>query len=194
MDPLDLHQVKAKSFVQYEHDNDTDDIPDGLDPILMTLKSHKNNGRSLVQLPHEDDTDDIALEVSPVAYDSHHSKMWNNAVDKKAQEIESEIQIEENLKIAKKKAAEEAQRKATEERARIAEERRRKEEEKKKEAEENSKKGITALPQQPAVDLGELYSNLVPDEDTHVQTGYEHHTSYWDDKVEAKAQSLAGQM
>ena len=36
--------------------------------------------------------------------------------------------------------------------------------------------------------MNELYNGMA------LQTGYDHHTSYWDDKVEAKAQSLAGQM
>jgi len=109
--------------------------------------------------------------------------MWNDRVNQKALEIENEIRIEENMKIAKKKAAEEAKRKAAEEKARIEEEKRRKEEERRKEAEAKAKKGINALPSQPAVDLAELYANL-PVEEISVQTGYEHHSPYWEARVE----------
>lgn len=32
------HSISADSFVQYDHENDTDDIPDGLDPINLQTK------------------------------------------------------------------------------------------------------------------------------------------------------------
>jgi hypothetical protein len=45
-------------------------------------------------------------------YDPHHSKMWNDVVNKKALELEQSIKIEENMEQSKVKAKEEAERKA----------------------------------------------------------------------------------
>ena len=45
--------------------------------------------------------------MNPSNYDAHHSKAWNNAVEEKAQELENEMKIEENIQISKKKAKEE---------------------------------------------------------------------------------------
>jgi len=33
-------------------------------------------------MPHEEDTDDVALNVDPGTKDPHHSKEWNDKVDK----------------------------------------------------------------------------------------------------------------
>ena len=44
-------------------------------------------------------------------YNHRHSKEWNQEVNKKAMEIENEINIEENTKLAQKKANEDAKRK-----------------------------------------------------------------------------------
>ena len=50
----------------------------------------KKKKKSLIQInPHEKDTDDISLEQSPENFDSHHSKMWNDMVNKKAVELEN---------------------------------------------------------------------------------------------------------
>ena len=38
--------------------------------------------------PHENDTEDIAESENPNMYDPHHSKMWNDTVNKKALELE----------------------------------------------------------------------------------------------------------
>lgn len=46
-------------------------------------------------------------------YDSHHSKMWNDVVNKKALELEQSMNIEENMEKSKVKAKEEAERKAS---------------------------------------------------------------------------------
>ena len=61
-------EEKSFEFVQtqniassvYEHDNDTDDIPDGLDPILIGRKSH-NMDSTLVQ-----DDDDVIDDYAQV--------------------------------------------------------------------------------------------------------------------------------
>ena len=79
---------------------------------------------SASNIPHEADTDDIAFETNPIMYDSHHSKQWNEEVNKRAEELENEMKIQENIKIAKQKAKEEAERKAAEEQAKAADERR----------------------------------------------------------------------
>tara|TARA_B110000285_G_C14802689_1_gene458251 strand:+ start:288 stop:635 length:348 start_codon:yes stop_codon:yes gene_type:complete len=62
--------------------------------------------------PHEDDTEDIAESENPSMYDPHHSKMWNDTVNKKALELEQSMQIEENMEKSKVKSKEEAERKA----------------------------------------------------------------------------------
>ena len=74
-------RVHNKSYIQYDHENDTEDIPDGMDPILAQRgsagarmqhqKEMDNFVKSLSQMPpvdddsfvqfvHENDTDDIA--------------------------------------------------------------------------------------------------------------------------------------
>lgn len=44
-------------------------------------------------IPHENDTEDIAEEVTPDNYDHHHTKEWNDLVQKKAKEMEDFEQI-----------------------------------------------------------------------------------------------------
>jgi len=61
---------------------------------------------------HENDTDDIAEEVSPDMYDHHHSKIWNEAVNTKALELEQTMKIEDNIEESKVKAKDEAERRA----------------------------------------------------------------------------------
>ena len=46
-------------------------------------------------------------------YDPHHSKMWNDVVNKKALEMEQSMAIEDNMEKSKVKAKEEAERKAS---------------------------------------------------------------------------------
>lgn len=45
-------------------------------------------------------------------YDQHHSKMWNEAVNKKALEIENDIKIEDNMVLAQQKAKADAEKRA----------------------------------------------------------------------------------
>lgn len=126
MEPLPI------TYLQFDHENDTDDIPDGMDPVyvdaqqleqrrmeMMRDKDDEENEQSLLMItPHENDTDDISLEQTPDGYDSHHSKLWNQMVNRKAVEIEQQMLIEENTKKAQEKAREESFIKAEQERAR----------------------------------------------------------------------------
>ena len=69
---------------------------------------HKHSSKShneLIQLSynhisHETDTEDIADDVNPSNYDAHHSRAWNDAVEKKALELENEMKIEDNMKLS----------------------------------------------------------------------------------------------
>jgi hypothetical protein len=45
-------------------------------------------------------------------YNPKHSKQWNAEVNNRAEEIENEIKVQENLVLSQKKAKEEAKRKA----------------------------------------------------------------------------------
>jgi membrane protein involved in colicin uptake len=77
-------------------------------------------------ISHAEDTEDIADSVNPSNYDTHHSKEWNLAVEKKAQELENEMKIEENMKISQKKAKEDAKKRAIEAKAKAEAEKRKK--------------------------------------------------------------------
>jgi hypothetical protein len=86
---------------------------------------------NLVQLgynhiSHEADTEDIADDVNPSNYDQHHSKEWNMAVEQKALELENEMKIEDNMKISKKKAKEDAKKNAAESKVKAEAEKRKK--------------------------------------------------------------------
>lgn len=48
-------------------------------------------------------------------YNHAHSKSWNAEVNKKAEEIENEIKVEENMKVSQKKAEEDAKKRAQQE-------------------------------------------------------------------------------
>jgi hypothetical protein len=76
------------------------------------------------RIPHENDTDDVALDNLDFGYNKRHSKEWNKAVNKQAEEMENEMKIQENTKIAEKKAKEDAKIKAEKEKIKKAEERR----------------------------------------------------------------------
>jgi len=52
------------------------------------------------RIPHEDDTDDVTVDNVNFGYNPKHSKSWNNEVNKKAEELENEMKIEENLKLS----------------------------------------------------------------------------------------------
>jgi len=68
------------------------------------IEDAQNVQLSYNHISHETDTEDIADDVSPSNYDAHHSKAWNDAVEKKAIELENEMKIEENMKLSQKKA------------------------------------------------------------------------------------------
>lgn len=94
--------------MQFNHEDDTDDIPESMNPrnvggldSLVQLRQleadrMKFGGRIIgtlvqmdddmedvadVQTDHEKDTDDLVVELSPVdGYDPKHSKQWNALV------------------------------------------------------------------------------------------------------------------
>ena len=108
-----MHSINADSFVMYDHENDTEDIPDGIDPIMVQKHLEENavqnhfiypDEESEVQLksriiPHENDTDDVTVEIGD-NFDRHHSKAWNMQVNERALQIEHEMQIQENTEKA----------------------------------------------------------------------------------------------
>lgn len=186
---------ESYEFVQMaDHDNDSDDIPLGMDPINLEEKKpepepvHDEAEEELVQLiPHENDTDDVmempANEMD--GYNSHHSKLWNDAVNRKAQELDDEIKLQESMKLAQKKAVQEKKLKAAEEqRKRVLEQKRREQEAKEKKLHQ----------QQRTLDLAELYSNMVPVDKLNVQTGYRHHSANWEQMVDNKAQEMENEL
>lgn len=93
---------------KWGHENDTDDIPTGQDPVgfvqLRKAKRHQKHHHSrhhprrsnyvqIDDISHENDTDDVGYEskVSNAyeSYDRHHTKEWNDKVNQKALELES---------------------------------------------------------------------------------------------------------
>jgi len=138
-----------------------------------------------VHIPHADDTEDVYDDGQDQSYDHHHSKEWNNMVQKKADELENEMKIEENEKIASKKSAEDSKRKAIEEKARM-------EADKRKKAQELAQhKNVKAKVQ--TVDFNDIYSGITPDEIT-LQTDstvkYEHHSKFWNQNIEDQTADL----
>ena len=111
-------------------------------------------------------------------------------MNQKAIELENEIKIQENLKIAAKKAKEEAARKAAEERAKAEAERRRQAEEARKQpsAEWGSMKKT--------VDLSELYAGLPAEANVQISDEgfYRHHSAFWEANVEKQADNLENEM
>jgi hypothetical protein len=92
-----------------DHENDTDDIPEGQDPVGLAQRDHHDslsqaaslqNTDELVQvrekgffIPHENDTEDIIPNADEMSqYNRHHSKLWNEVVNRKAQELEDSMQ------------------------------------------------------------------------------------------------------
>ena len=106
-----------------------------------------------MHIPHAEDTEDI-VDDDGKSYDRNHSKEWNALVDKRADDLENEMKIEENTKIAKKKAAEEAKRKAIEEKAKM-------EAEKRKKAQELAQKK-TIKERVQTVDFNDIYTGIHP--------------------------------
>ena len=121
-----------------DHENDTDDIPAGQDPFLVQIDDSRFNGRSIGELVqirdadddefdgsdvvlmrytvshHENDTDDIDIELNPTGDDPHHSKMWNQQVQKQAQELENTMRLQEQMARSKEQAKLEAIRRQAE--------------------------------------------------------------------------------
>lgn len=60
-------------------------------------------------------------------YNRHHSKLWNEVVNRKAQELDDEMKVQENLVVSKKKAKEQAKARAAEQAHKRAEEQKRRE-------------------------------------------------------------------
>lgn len=92
-------------------------------------------------------------------------------VNKKAEELENEMKIEENMRLSKKKAEQDAKVKAEKEKIRLAEEKRKKLEE------EQKQKALGDGPNKKTVDFAELYKGL----DTEmVQLGseYQRHSKF----------------
>lgn len=102
--------------MQFHHQFDTEDIPDGQDPVMIQMKEDimKFGGHSIGELvkmtdteddndvlmqtgveytvtPHEKDNDDIVVELAPEDEDKHHSKHWNMMVEQKAKEMEHQM-------------------------------------------------------------------------------------------------------
>lgn len=117
-------EEKSYELVQFNHENDDDDIPDGQDPwnvgtLLMMKENQRFNGRSIGELvnmedetllqiryenhPHERDTDDLPTEFAPKDYDTHHSKHWNELVKLKEKEIEKDLKISEKVEKQQEK-------------------------------------------------------------------------------------------
>jgi hypothetical protein len=135
-------------------------------------------------IPHSEDTEDIVDDDSKT-YDKHHSKEWNALVDKKADELENEMKIEENMKISAQKAAEEAKRNAIEEKAKM-------EAEKRKKAQELAQKKTQKVRVQ-TVDFNDIYSGIAADEitlQTDARVNYELHSKHWNEEVEKQSVEL----
>jgi hypothetical protein len=135
-------------------------------------------------IPHADDTEDIVDEDSK-SYDHHHSKEWNALVDKKEEELENEMKIEENMKISAKKAAADSKRKAIEEKAKMEAEKRKKAQEM---AQIKNKKVMIQT-----VDFNDIYNGISADEitlQTDAKVSYETHSKHWNEEVERQAAEL----
>jgi len=154
----DLRLTKqAADVIGYMNEQAQDD--DTVSPISVEKQEKSaEEDDEMVQIPHETDTDDIAFsEGEDYTYNHQHSKLWNEAVNRKAQEIENALKIEENMKLSQIKAKEAAARRAQEERVRAAEEARKLAEQ------ERMGKRATQIKAQATVDLSELYGNMVPE-------------------------------
>ena len=103
------------------------------------IEDAQNLQLSYNHVSHETDTEDIADDVNPSNYDAHHSKAWNDAVEKKALELENEMKIEDNMKLSQKKAKIDAKKKAEESKVKAEAEKRKKAQEL---ADKNSHKAV----------------------------------------------------
>lgn len=151
-----------------DHLNDTDDIPDGQDPIGLVQTDRHIHSKSLADsfvqiddqvrydaIPHENDTEDIVANSDEMQlYNRHHSKLWNEVVNRKAQELEDEMKSQEMLVVSKKKAAEQAKVNAAEQAHKRAEEQKKREQAAREQKDHEAHR---------TVDFAEIYGNLVPD-------------------------------
>lgn len=106
-------------------------------------------------IPHENDTEDIIPNADELElYNRHHSKLWNEVVNRKAQELEDTMNAQENMVKQKKKDQENSKLRAVEEAHKRAEEQKRREQAAKEQRMHESRR---------TVDFAELYGNMVPD-------------------------------
>lgn len=181
-----IPDMPSTKYIQLkDHDNDTDDMSDAVDPVNIAVADETNVQTGYSHISHEADTEDIADDVNPSNYDQHHSKAWNDAVERKALELENEMKIEDNMKLSQKKAKEDAKKKASEAKAK---------------AEAEKRKAAQSLAETQAhkttvqtIDLSDLYKDLP--NDSLIQTGaswndnnhlYEHHSPAFYDRVDAE--------
>jgi len=162
--------------------------------VIKLMQQEANEGKipdamnvqlDYAHIPHAEDTEDVYDDGQDSSYDHHHSKEWNNMVQKKADELEDMMKTEEQDKINAKKAAEEAKRKAIEEKAK-------QEAEKRKKAQELAQhKNVKAKIQ--TVDFNDIYTGITPDEITlqlDENVGYEHHSKFWNNQIEEQTKAL----
>ena len=145
-------------------------------------------------IPHENDTDDIAVDVTPLNYDSHHSKAWNEQVNQRALEIEREMKIADNMELAQQKAKEEAKIKADRMKYEAEEARKKKDAQEKWAKEHAHDKKSPVLNPYKTIDLGELYKDISDVQLFDDQTGeiipYRHHSELWENEVNEEARAL----
>mmetsp|Transcript_38178 Transcript_38178/g.58237 ORF Transcript_38178/g.58237 Transcript_38178/m.58237 type:complete len:106 (+) Transcript_38178:763-1080(+) len=65
---------QKRSRARYNHEDDTEDLPDGLDPITLAQK------RSRARYNHEDDTEDIPDGLDPISL-AQRKKKWTHVND-----------------------------------------------------------------------------------------------------------------
>lgn len=165
-----IPEMPKTAYLQtkFEHEDDTEDISELVDNRFNEFVQLSYN-----HISHEADTEDIADDVSPSNYDAHHSKAWNDAVEKKAIELENEMKIEENMKLSQKKAKADAKKKAEEAKIKAEAEKRKKAQEL---ADKNTRKANVQT-----IDLSELYKDMPTDSLVQLNSGYDiEHQKDWD--------------
>lgn len=122
--------MSEANLPSYDFDSDVEPAPTPNDNQMVQndemIEDSQNIQLSYNHISHETDTEDIADDVNPSNYDAHHSKAWNDAVEKKALELENEMKIEENMKLSQKKAKADAKKKAEEAKIKAEAEKRKK--------------------------------------------------------------------
>lgn len=132
------------------------------------------------RIPHENDTDDVSLDNLDFQYNHKHSKAWNEEVNKRAEQIENEMKIEENMKLSQKKAEADAKKKAQEEKIRKAEQKRKQLEE------EQKQKALGNGPNKKTIDLGELYGGI---EMVQLDADYARHSRFMQHELDQAAEA-----